>query len=117
MYITWKLYLNTEKCKYMEITTGEFNDIIYRLSDKEMTKVKFEKGIGIIFDSKLEFDRHILEKVNKANSTFGMIRRTFKHLDERTFIPLFKACSRCHFGTVIRNPYKEQYNDQIERVQ
>ena len=116
---TWKLYLNTEKCKYMEITTGEFNDTIYKLSDKEMTKVKFEKDIGIIFDSKLEFDRHILEKANKANSTFGMIRRTFKHLDERTFIPLYKAISRCHFdfGTVIWNPYKEQYNDQIERVQ
>ena len=48
-----------------------------------------------------------------------MLKRTFKHLDEKTFVPLYKTMARSQldYGCVIWNPYKEKYNEQIEKVQ
>ena len=39
-----------------------------------------EKDVGVIIDNKLSFDMHIAEKVNKANSVVGAIRRSFEYL-------------------------------------
>ena len=80
----------------------------------KIENVEFEKDIGVIFYNELES-----EKTNKAHSMYGMLRRTFKHLDEKTFIPLFKSMSRLQldYASVIWNPYKEKYNEQIEKVQ
>ena len=58
----------------------------------QIEKVKFEKEIGVIFDNELEFDRHIAEKTNKAYSIYGILRQTFKHLDETA---LFRYLSLC----------------------
>ncbi len=52
----------------------------------EMTEE--EKDIGVTIDSKLEFNRHINEKVNKANRIMAVIRRAFSSLDEANFLPL-----------------------------
>jgi hypothetical protein len=44
-------------------------------------------------DSKLTFEHHMNKKINKANSTMGLIviRRTFTCLNEETFLLLYKA--------------------------
>ena len=46
------------------------------------------KLIGVIFDCNLNFYAHINTKVDRANSTFAVIRRSFKFLNETTFLPL-----------------------------
>ena len=40
-----------------------------------------EKDLGVTIDSELKFEEHISNKVNKANSIAGLIRRSFAHLD------------------------------------
>ena len=87
----WKLHLNVKKCKYMAISRNILYKHNYYMNQIKIENVEFEKDIGVIFDNELEFDRHITEKTNKAHSIYGMLRRTFKHLDEKTFIPLFKS--------------------------
>jgi len=57
-----------------------------------------EKDIGITTDSKLEFEDHIIEKVNKAYSILGVIRRSFEYLDKNTLAMLFKSLVRPHLG-------------------
>lgn len=115
----WHLHLNIDKCKCMSICANECVIHDYEMNNSLIVRTEFEKDVGIVFDSSLEFDRHITEKCNKANSIFGLLRRTFKFLDEKNFMPLYKTMSRCHldYGIVIWNPYKEKYNDQIEKVQ
>ena len=53
-----------------------------------------EKDVGVIIDNKLSFDMHITEKVNKANSVVGAIRRSFEYLDKDTFKKLYTALVR-----------------------
>ena len=60
-------------------------------SDKGMELTQAVKDIGLVTDSKLSFENHINEKVIKANSVMGVVRRTFEFLDIKTFKILYTA--------------------------
>ena len=66
-------------------------------------------------DSELSFDRHISEKVKKATSMFAVIRRIFHHLNEETFVPLYKSLVRTHldYASSVWAPYRMKH---IERL-
>ena len=70
-------------------------------------------------DNKLNFEEHMNEKINKANSIMGLIRRTFTHLDETTFLLLYKALVRPHleYANAVWNPYKMKHVMALENVQ
>ena len=59
--------------------------LIKENSAHKLEKFSVEKDIGVTIDDKLEFDAYINDKINKANSTFGLIRRSYKFLDIKTF--------------------------------
>ena len=67
---TWLLRFHPDKCKHMHI--GKKNgDNSYSLHRKSLEKVIEEKDIGVVIDSDLTFEKHINEKVNKANQMFA----------------------------------------------
>ena len=84
-----------------------------------MQNIEFEKDIGVTTDSKLSFERHLNERINKANSMFSLIRRTFINLDEKNFKFLYKSMVRSHleYASSVWSPYKTKYIDIIENVQ
>jgi len=55
-----------------------------------------EKDLGVVVDSNLQFDNHILGKVKTANRILGLIKRCFKNLDIQSFLLLYKALVRSH---------------------
>ena len=120
----WKLTFHPQKCKTMTIscksidTTFNYN---YNLKTglPYMERTDAEKDIGVTIDSKLEFEDHIIEKVNKANSILGVIRRSFEYLDKDTLVMLFKSLVRPHleYANQIWAPYKKKHLDIIENVQ
>jgi len=52
--------------------------------------------LGITFDVKLNLSSYISEKVNKANSILGIIKRIFRNLSQESFVMLHKAQVRSH---------------------
>ena len=84
----------------------------------ELGKIE-EKHIWVIIDSKLEFDKHINQKINKANSIMAVIRRFFITLNQNNFVALYKALVTSHldYATSIWSPYKQKYKDATESVQ
>jgi hypothetical protein len=59
----------------------------YHLYNNEGEEVELEmsegeKDIGVLVDRNLSFRKHITQKVNKANSIMGLVRRTYTFLDE-----------------------------------
>jgi len=54
------------------------------------------KDLGVIFDSKLKFDHHIDEKVNKSYAVKGLIYRNFKYMLSDTFVMLYKTLIKSH---------------------
>ena len=55
-----------------------------------------KKILGVITDNQLKFEDHMNEKIRKANSMIGLIRRCFVHLDETMFLKLYKSLVRPH---------------------
>ena len=70
-------------------------------------------------DNKLNFEEHMNEKINKANSIMGLVCCTFTHLDETTFLLLYKALVRPHleYANAVWNPYKMKRVMALENVQ
>ena len=63
---------------------------IYYMKDGEnkieIEQCEQEKDLGVIFDSTLNFDRHINSAIRKANKMIGLIKRSFKYLNKSTFL-------------------------------
>ena len=77
------------------------------MSNTTIEHAEKDKDIGVAIDSKLTFEHHMNEKINKANSTMGLIRRTFTCLYEETFLLLYKALVRPHleYANALWSPY------------
>ena len=66
------------------------------LGVNELQKVNEEKDIGVVIDSSLKFEIHVVEKIKKANRMIGLIKRNFNYVDKNTFLTLYKALVRPH---------------------
>jgi hypothetical protein len=96
----------------------------YHLYDSEGKEIQLqnsdgEKDIGVLVDDQLNYSQHIQQKINKANSIMGLIRRTFTYLNENNFKYLFQALVRRHleYAAAVWSPYKQHGIDSIENVQ
>ena len=90
---TWLLELNISKCKVVSYSMKDRTDTSYSISDNGETyaldKKDKIKDLGVTFDSRLTFHDHIQEKVNRAYSMLGLIKRNFIYMDSNTFILLY----------------------------
>ena len=100
----------------MSYSSRQSIDTSYYIQQKESAcnfqKVDYIKDLGVFFDSQLTFSEHIHQKINKAYSMLGIIKRNFIHMDPRTFILLYKALVRPH---VEWSPYKKGDIEAIEK--
>jgi hypothetical protein len=78
-----------------------------------------EKDIGVTIDEKISFNKHISEKVNKANSIMGLIRRNMEYMDNNSFKLLYTALVRPHieYANQVWCPHLAKHKDEIENVQ
>ena len=93
----WQLSFLPNKCKVMRLHVGrpkeQTKKFAYKLEENSapLEYVTQEKDLGLIIDENLSFEQHIAEKIKKANSIMGVIRRTMEHLDCYYFKLLFTA--------------------------
>jgi hypothetical protein len=68
---------------------------------------------------KLSFDKHISEKVNKANSIMGLIRWTMEYMDNNSFKLLYTALVIPHleYANQVWCPHQAKHKDEIENEQ
>ena len=116
--------IHPEKCKTMTISsTGRSSGAVYTVTTNQHTmdinRVTEEKDLGITVDNSLSFDTHIDTVTNKANRMAGLIRRTFTHLDSKSFVLLFKALVRpvLEYGQAVWKPYLRKHINKLESVQ
>ena len=73
-----------------------------------------EKDLGVLFDTTLKFSSHIAATASKANRLVGLIRRTFKFLDQKMLVQLYKSLIRPHleYANSVWNPVLKKDIDQ-----
>ena len=82
---TWLLSLNKNKCKVVSYGRTIKWDSHYKIDDVVLEKLDKIKDLGVIFDTKLRFNYHINEKVNKTYSILGIIKRNFNFFSGTNF--------------------------------
>ncbi len=115
------LYYHPGKCKALRVRTNAQQAIeaTYSIANGQIATCTEEKDLGVITDSKLDFDKHISTTAAKANRIFGVVRRSFSYLTERNFPLLFKALVRPHaeYAQAVWHPHKRKHINIIEKVQ
>ena len=85
----WLLNFHPDKCKLLSMGPTDEDNVIYELNtgdnSYELGLTVEETDIGVIIDPKLEFDRHMQMKINKASSIMAVIRRSFITLNTANF--------------------------------
>ena len=89
------LHFNVDKCVHMIISNGRSNREIrlHEHYDIQLERVGEEKDFGVIIDSKLSSDSHILAKVKKAKAIF--IKRFIK-MTIPVFLNVYEGLIRPH---------------------
>jgi len=114
----WQLPFNESKCKLIHY--GRNNPkYSYKIGNTVIAEVMQEKDLGVTFDPALSFSTHHDMSIAKANSRIGLMRRTFKHLEPKPFLQLYKAIVRpvVEYCSVITNPVFKRDEDRLEKVQ
>ena len=62
----------------------------------DVVKVNEQKHLGLILDSRLTFERHIIEKIIKAKKNLGIIKYLSNFLPLKTLDQMYKALVRSH---------------------
>ena len=85
----------------------------------KLENVNHIKDLEVVIDNRLNFNEHINDKIKKANSMLGIIKRIFKYIDNFTFLTLYKSLERSHleYASNIWSPYKKGLIESIEKVQ
>jgi hypothetical protein len=91
----------------------------YNIKGVEIERVNTIKDLGVTFDTKLKFEDHIQEKINKASSILGIIKRNFLNISEFAFVTLYKSLVRSHleYANTVWSPYRKEDIFKLERVQ
>jgi hypothetical protein len=115
----WMLRFHPDKCRVLQIGKTRLEKAEYAMAGKKLEYVSTEKDIGVTMEGNLKFRTHINEKINTANKLVGIIRRSFKYLDEAIFRKLFKALVRPHleYANAVWSPSTRQEINALEAVQ
>jgi len=110
----WLLKLNINKCKIAFYGTDVNYEYKYYLSSTDLERVDVIKDLGAVFNSELSFVSHCKEKINRAYSMLGLIKRNYIYLATK-----FKSLVRCYLEYVnsVWNPHRQGPIKDLEKIQ
>ena len=90
----WLLKFHPNKCKHMTICKNNVGEIKYFMTLNTtihpLDTIEKQNDLEVIIDTKLSFDDHINQAVNKATKMTKIICRTLQFLDKDALLPLYK---------------------------
>lgn len=117
----WLLDFNTNKCKIMVFNTTSKLDVptTYFLKGQKLEVIDNYSYLGVWISSSLNWSIHMENKINKAVSILGMIRRTISHAPKDIKLLAYKSLCRpiLEYASQVWDPYKNQDIKAIESVQ
>ena len=84
------------------------------------SKCSHQKRLGIILDSKFNFNTHVTQKIKKCNKLLGLIKRLSINLPRNALLTIYKSFIRPYFGygdILYDNPNNENVQSKVEKVQ
>ena len=79
-----------------------------------------QKHLGLFLDNKLDFNKHLDEKINKCNKIIGMMKKLSPSVSRQSLLIIYKLFVRpvLDYADIIYDkPHKGSFIEKIERVQ
>ena len=89
-------------------------------NNKSVKQVTSQKHLGLILDSKLNFQEHLQNILNKVNKTIGLLRKLQNILPREPLLTIYKSFVRPHldYGDVIYDQrYNNSFHQKLESIQ
>ena len=122
----WKMQFNPDPNKQANeviFSRKLTNNLSYppvRFNNNDIVKCPDQKHLGIVLDSKLNFDSHINQKVKECNKLIGVIIRLSVHLPRGALLIIYKSFIRPNldYGDILYDkPNNENFQQKLEKVQ
>ena len=100
----------TQQRNYLSLV---FNDTYVQLSNSQ-------ERLGLILDSKIDFNEHIDNKINKCNKIIGIMKRLSLILSTKTLLATYKSFVRPNLDytdIIYDKLFNESFKRKIEMVQ
>jgi ribonuclease P/MRP protein subunit RPP40 len=120
---TWQLQFNIDKCKVVHYGRNNpqypYKMVSHLGEELDLASSKEEKDLGVIFDPTLKFSIHVAAVCKKGNQMVGIVRRSFKYLDKKMFLNLYKSLirPRLEYANAVWSPLLKSDITQLEKVQ
>ena len=85
-----------------------------------VAQISHQKHIGLYFDEKLNFNRHIKEIISKVNKGIGIIRKLRSILSRNALIAIYKSFIRPNVDycdLVYDQPDNESFCNNLDNLQ
>jgi Reverse transcriptase (RNA-dependent DNA polymerase) len=117
-----RLSVNVKKCFVSSFTrkTSTFTFFPYNISGETIQRCEEINDLGVLFDSKVTFNKHIELICAKARRMYGFIIRTGRNFgNNSTLVALYKSLvrSQLEYATVIWSPFTQTQINKLEAVQ
>ena len=79
-----------------------------------------QKHLGLVLDSKLDFNEHINNKINKCNKIIGIMKKLYLFLSRKTLLTIYKSfvTPNLDYADIIYDkPFNESFKTKIEMIQ
>ena len=91
-----------------------------KLNNINITRCFHQKHLGIVLDSKSNFNIHFAQKIKKCNKLIGLMKRLSINLPRDALLTIYQLFIRPHldYGDVLYdNPNNENFQSKSEKVQ
>src|SRR5699024_7117803 len=92
----------------------------YTLNGVQLQRPEYIRDLGVTYDSKLNFIKHIENISSSAFRSLGMVLRNSKDLQDLNVVQLLYYSyvrSRLEYGSIIWNPIYQIHIDSLEKIQ
>ena len=79
-----------------------------------------QKHLSLVLDSKLDFNEHISNKINKRNKIIGIMKKLSLFLSRKTLLTIYKFFLRLNLDyadIIYDKPFNESFKTKIEMIQ
>ena len=121
----WKISFNPDPSKQAQevIFSRRLQNSIHPTSsfnNNTVTQTVTQKHLGMLLDTKLDFQGHLKSVLNKVNKTIGLLRKLHNTLPRLPLLTIYKSFIRPHLDygdTIYDQSYNVSVHPKLESIQ
>ena len=108
----------TEVLFSRKVNSGDHPKLTFNVN--QVQQCSSQKHLGLFLDNKLDFNKHLDERINNCNKIIGMMKTLCTSVSRQSLLTIYKSFVRPisdYAGIIYDKLHKDSFIEKIERVQ